>query len=63
MTAFTCSFPSHLGFTYELLGKEPAAFMSIDYPFGPFAPLNSSTALLDCSIGWPGVAYSPLSHS
>ena len=51
VTALTCSFPSRLGFTSELLGKEPGA------------PLNFSTTLLDCSIGWPGVAYSPLSHS
>ena len=44
------------------LVRNPTTFLSIDWPFGPFAPLNSLIALLDCSIRWPGVAYSPLSH-
>ena len=45
------------------LVRNPTDFLSIDWPFDPSAPLNFSTALLDCSIRWPGVGYSPLSHS
>ena len=37
----------------------PAAFPSIEWPFGPFAPLSFSVVLPDCSIRWSGSANFP----
>ena len=63
MIALTCSLPSLLGFTSELLGSEPCNLSVNKVAFGPSAPPNFSTVLPSYSIGLIGSEYLPLFNS
>ena len=61
--ALTCSLPSLLGFTSELLGSEPCNLSVNKVTFSPSAPPNFSTVLPSYSIGLIGSEYLPLFNS
>ena len=70
MTTFTCSLPSHVGFTSEFLGNEPCCLSVNNLAIWPICTSRFLSGSLDSVVEWigfivvePDFGMWPLSHS